>query len=391
MSEATLVQQHSTSLFASRLLLVFTLFFLLLALACRSAELTLFCALGLLLFVSASLWSKRVSRKLDICCSVASSRVFAGEKIELVVSGRNSGLLPLWLKVDSRLNALHQGSSEQYSQQFWLSGLQELSTRCHFPVLRRGVYSFSDTSLLTADPFGFYPHIKKQVISDEIIVFPSLVPLAVPAISERLFFGRPGWRSPVEDPIYVSGSREYRGESPARRINWKVSARLNRLSEKVCEPASMGKVLLVIDVDGFASEEMNASFERMLGLSASLIHHFSQQGHQLGLISNGRMIGAPEALVPPDSHPDLTNMFELLARHTAETGPTLEALLGRCIHQLSGAQILLLCLSQHQPQTGAALKLLKTRRMSITLVPALTNTETGNDLRVIPLENLCLE
>ena len=74
---------------------------------------------------------------------------------------------------------------------------------------------------------------------------PRLVPLKSFSLPRRDFFGVPGARSPVQDPIYILGTRDYQHGQPAKYIHWKASARHNRLQEKVFESTQQEKVLLV--------------------------------------------------------------------------------------------------------------------------------------------------
>ena len=81
-------------------------------------------------------------------------------------------------------------------------------------------------------------------------------------------------------------------------FHWKASARHNRLQEKVFESTHQEKILLVVDVGSFARHQAEEDFERALEVVASLAVRLDQQGHALGLIANGCLVGGGPAIVP---------------------------------------------------------------------------------------------
>jgi uncharacterized protein (DUF58 family) len=148
-----------------------------------------------------------------------------------------------------------------------------------------------------------------------VIVYPRLVPLKTFSIHRRELFGSPGAKSPVHDPIYLIGTREYQHWQPARYIHWKASARHNRLEQKVCEPTTQVKVLIIVEVDPFASNNREESFERTLEAVASLAVRLDNQGFALGLVTNGVISGGHLSVLPISRTPQqLSDLLEILAR-----------------------------------------------------------------------------
>jgi uncharacterized protein (DUF58 family) len=142
-------------------------------------------------------------------------------------------------------------------------------------------------------------------------VYPRLVALQPLALARRDFYGRPGRRSPFEDPTYIQSLRDYQGGRPARYIHWKASAHHNRMVEKLCESTEQEKVLLLLRADGFAAD----AFESCLEVAASLAATLDRQGLSVGLTSNARLQNGEHAQLKTSSHPgQLANLLELLAR-----------------------------------------------------------------------------
>jgi len=146
-------------------------------------------------------------------------------------------------------------------------------------------------------------------------VYPRLVPLKPLSLPRRDLFGVPGAKSPVQDPIYILGTRDYQHWQPARYIHWKASARHNRLQEKVFEPSEQEKVLLVVEVDQFGQHNAEEDFERTLEAVASLALRLDQRGFAVGLVTNGAAVGGGPTILPIARNPQqLPAILEVLAR-----------------------------------------------------------------------------
>jgi hypothetical protein len=134
------------------------------------------------------------------------------------------------------------------------------------------------------------------------------------------FFGCPGAKSPVNDPVYILGTRDYQHGQSAKYIHWKASARHDVLQEKVFEPTKQEKVLLIVDVEQFARRRARREFERTLEVVASLALKLDREGHAVGLVTNGVLTGGGSSLVPvARSHRQLPAILEVLARLEMES------------------------------------------------------------------------
>jgi uncharacterized protein (DUF58 family) len=173
---------------------------------------------------------------------------------------------------------------------------------------------------LAGDLFAFFSREKKEEEFHQLIVYPRIVPLKSFPLPRRDFFGVPGAKSPVQDPIYILGTRDYQHGQPAKYIHWKASARHHRMQEKVFEPTEQEKVLLVVDVDQFASHQAEEEFESTLEIVASLAVRMDKRGYALGLVTNGAIVGGGPAIVPiARNRQQLPAILEILARLQMES------------------------------------------------------------------------
>lgn len=305
---------------------------LFMALLNNQYALTILCMLVFTMAAGAKAWSRLSLSRIRCDLSVDKRKMFPGEDLALAVRVENSKFLPIWLQVSIAL----RGSLSILSGETALkkdSGLlwyQRVSFNWQLIASRRGVHRIGPVRLVVADLLGFFPKKKQTTDFHDIIVYPRLVPLNPVLLPRRDFFGIPGARSPIEDPVYIHGTREYQHRRPARYIHWKASARHNRLQEKVCEPAEQEKILMVVCADGFAEDDSGQAFERCLEVVASLAVQFGHLKYAVGLATNGDLTGGGRATLPITRNPNhLSEILETLARLKATRAGDLVDILHR--------------------------------------------------------------
>lgn len=275
--------------------------------------------LGLLVLgitIGARLWSRFSLSGIRYVSMIDKNKLFPGESLVLHVSAENAKFLPVWLQISlPDEGTLDTASGEMnYTRDCGLLWYQRVRFNWGLVARRRGVYRVGPAHMKVGDIFGFFPREKKTESDIDVIVYPRLVPLRPFSLPRRDFFGVPGAKSPVKDPIYILGTRDYQQWRPARHIHWKASARYNRLQEKVFEPSEQEKVLLVVEVSQFERDNASEKFERTLEVVGSLAVQSHQKGFALGLVTNGAVEGGPSILPMGSSPQQLPAILEILAR-----------------------------------------------------------------------------
>jgi uncharacterized protein (DUF58 family) len=257
-------------------------------------------------------------------------RAFPDEKLTLRISAENRKLLPVWLQVNVPAGGLLLPSSAErtLTKETRLLWYQRAHFQWELTAQRRGVYQIGPCQLLAGDLFAFFSKAKNTEASHSIIVYPRLIPLKSFSFARRDFFGVPGAKSPVQDPVYILGTRDYQQGQPAKYIHWKASARHHRLQQKIFEPTEQEKILLVVDVDRFEKNRAEEEFERTLEMVASLAVKLGKRGNAVGLLTNGTVVGGGPAAVPiAKSTSQLPALLEILARLRMELkGNAIDAL-----------------------------------------------------------------
>jgi uncharacterized protein (DUF58 family) len=249
-------------------------------------------------------------------------KVFPGEKLTLRIRTENNKFLPVWLQMNVPVDSpLHPSSSETtLTKECSLLWHQRAHFEWELAAQRRGVHQIGPPRVFTGDLFAFFSKEKRFERFHQIIVYPRLVPLRSFSTSKRDFFGVPGAKSPVQDPVYILGTRDYQHGQPAKYIHWKASARHHRLQEKIFEPTEQEKILIVVDVDQFARNKAEEEFEHTLEIIASLAVRLDQKRYAIGLVTNGVVVGEGSTIVPITRNvKQLPAILEVLARLQMES------------------------------------------------------------------------
>ncbi len=304
-------------LFTVTLIQLFLAVLLFVALLNGQRDLAVLALLVLGVIGATRLWARLSLSGLTCHLAVDKRRVFPGEQITLTASAENAKILPLWLELLIPIGDLLQRSTGQrvLSKQSSLLWYQGTQFRWELVAEKRGVYRIGPLYILAGDLFSFFSKHRRTKESHSIVVYPRLVPLKPLSLPRRDFFGVPRATSPVQDPIYILGTRDYQQGQPSKYIHWKASARHNRLQEKIFDSSVKDKVLLIVDVESFAKSNAEEAFERALEVVASLAARLDQQGHSVGLVANGATKGQGSAIVPvARNYQQLPTLLEALAR-----------------------------------------------------------------------------
>lgn len=290
---------------------------LFIALLNRERDLAVLSLLVLGVAFGARLWARASLSGIHCLSSVDKAKVFPGECLIFRIRAENRKFLPVRLQVKVPLagGIASPGGETVLAKESGLLWYQRADVEWELTARRRGVHPVGPPRIAAGDLFGFFSKERKSQEIHEILVYPRLIPLRPFALPRRDFFGVPGAKSPVKDPIYILGTRDYQNGQPSKYIHWKASARHHRLQGKVFEPSEQEKVLMALEVDHFAGPAEEEDFERTLEAAASLAVRLDRQGIAVGLVTNGAMAGGGSPIVPiARNRQQLPAILEALAR-----------------------------------------------------------------------------
>jgi uncharacterized protein (DUF58 family) len=315
MKEYRPVFDHQTSIFNSRFVLFMVLMFFFISLINYQSDMTILTLIIMGIFLTTSAWGRFAARNMEVRMKVDKSRVFPGEEIRIEVKAANNKLLPVWLKVEPDFSRSFIVSQRPASESCFLLWFQKTSFTWTLRSIRRGCFQIGRSNITVSDLFGFFPQQRIWEDTADIIVYPEISAIRPFSFPEQKFFSIPGAQSPVLDPIYIIGTRDYQPSTPARLIQWKTSARLCRLQEKVCEPSIQGKILFVFDTTLYCKGNREEAFEKMLAAIASMAVNLENSGNAVGFMTNARIAGGKSGFVPLSrNRSSLPMILETIAR-----------------------------------------------------------------------------
>ncbi len=290
---------------------------LFLALLYHQFELTLFSLILLFLALGLRIWSRFSARDLSVSLTVDKPKVFPEERIDFSLVVENRKLLPVFVQIRLLLPRHLAGEEENLGIKRQCGILWHQKIRFHHELrpAKRGVYNSGAPRLTTGDFFGFFPRPVQSRENIDVLVLPRLIGVKPFPLLNRMLFGKKADRSPVHDPIYILGTRDYRSFSASKNIHWKATARHHKLQEKVFEISEQEKLYLVLEGDGFFESADETAFEKAISAIASLSLLWAGQNYAVGFLTNCAMYQNGPNMLAPERRPNhLPRLFEMLAK-----------------------------------------------------------------------------
>jgi len=372
-------ESREPTIFNSLFVLFFVGIFLFIALLYRQNDFSLLAILTLMVVGGARAWTHMSATRIRWDSTMDNQRVFPGESITLTTTIENGKWLPVWLKIkwsfDGALEPVGVGDAvtRQEAAILWH---QTVKFQQALVALRRGVYQVGPPRIRTGDFLGFF---KKKISArnvTHILVYPKLVSLKPFAIRKRDLFGVPGVQSPVKDPVYILGTRDYQPTSPSRHIHWKASARHLRLQEKIFEPSEQAKVLLTLDVGSFRNSTQKECFEHTLEVVASLAVKLGGMGYATGLAANGVLKGGLSSIIPLARGPlQIPAILETLARMQARSNGNMATVINQSLGSQRGISCVHFCYDEDASMAKME-KFFQKRKISVSFVVCRRNPDT---------------
>jgi uncharacterized protein (DUF58 family) len=287
-------------------------------------------------FVGAWFWNKYALRGVRYRRRLFFRKGVADEVIPVSVLVENHKWLPLvWLRVrdpwpkavapvdERRLVGSHREDQGIYQLLLSLRGHSRVRRTFDVSFRQRGVYQIGPASATSGDPFGLFgSHDPELTPAENVVVFPRFRRTSMPAWRADDPYGdRRSPRPLFQDPNRSMGVRDYRPEDGFRRIHWPATARVGRLQTRVFEPVRGLDLIVCLNVSTYAHywEGTNPEvLEGLIEVAASVVVDAFESGFRVGLISNGSLAHAGQALTiaPGRSHRHLPHMLEALAALT---------------------------------------------------------------------------
>ncbi len=275
----------------------------------------LFIISGLLMLLAVTItavWSHYCLQDLRYRRQLSEQRILFGETVTLSISVENAKLLPLpWLETEDTIarDLEFEGQELRHtlvSNQMVLECL--FSPRWYERVTRqyvmrgaaRGVHVLGPTRLRSGDIFGFT--MRETVLSNHqyLLVYPLTVPITRFGLPARHPFGdRRAPRRLLEDPSQVIGVRNYVYGDSLRRVNWKATARTQKMQSKVYDATTTYTLVIFLNTTTRFDSHYGIHpelYELAVCSAASIADWAIDEGYAVGLHANSIMFRPDETI-----------------------------------------------------------------------------------------------
>ncbi|HEY8491643.1 MAG TPA: DUF58 domain-containing protein [Dehalococcoidia bacterium] len=278
----------------------------------------------------ARLWGRFALARVSYRRELEQDRAFVGDTVLLTASLTNRKPLPLpWVEVVDHVPAalapegvrpaLDATGLVQVRRTTALGWYQRAAWTCRLPCRTRGYHRLGPAALRSGDLFGLFEQRRPAPEPARLVVYPETLDLEPLGFASRRAFGEHrGTERLFEDPLRVSGVRDYQPGDPMKRIAWGPTARTGRLLSRVYEPSTTPSLLVVLNVatmphtwEGYDPELL----ERAVSVAASVARDAAEARYAVGLLANASFPEADRPLrIPPGRSPDqLPRVLEALA------------------------------------------------------------------------------
>ena len=301
--------------------------------------------------IQAVIYRKKSYKNLTYSVRCDTDEAFCGEDIRIFEEIENDKLLPLpYVKVNTdtpegicfhfterKGGELTDSYDTGIQSVFVMKSYQKISRRWRVNCLRRGVYSFTKSVIITNNLFGLEANSKNLQAepspSNTVTVLPRPMALDEHFTSSRYNSGDIVTNhSLMTDPLSRAGVREYSPDDPMNRINWNATARTGKLTVNLEDYVTRFMFNIVLNMNSYIIERQGERLiseedvERGITVAASILDRVSRLNMPVRLIMNT----PPETLSEnPDSSPlceDGTGRQITVSRAYSGIGDTLNAL-----------------------------------------------------------------
>ena len=259
---------------------------------------------AIFLILLAQFWNKNIFKNLTIKRKLSKNRVNIGDKIYYEIEMENKKFLPvLGLILKDKVTVGIDFINDSFSQNvpgnnfdlfqdfFSLKWYEKINRKYDLIPQKRGYYRFGEGNIFYSGIFGFY----KNKLSDdnycELIVYPKILNAKNLNVNLKQLFGSnisEGWI--YKDSLNKVGIRDYESTDDIKKINWKSSARHNKLESNIYKPSYDKEIHIFLSTLTTENwwEGINSNLLELLIIYAASIANYSlSKGYQVGLYSDG--------------------------------------------------------------------------------------------------------
>ena len=344
----------------------------------------------IILIIVCFVLTKNSTRKLILTRSTRENRQQVGQYFTEKYEINNQKLLPiLWITVEDKSGLSSENEKRLIA---WIPGNSRKIFVNQSILNKRGVFSLGPTHVESGDPFGIFIQTITYQSNVKLVVIPSYEKLqSFPEPLSSLTGGAARKSRDTEVSPYAVSIREFYPGDPLRRIDWKSTARLDRLMVKEFEEDPQAIVWIFLDghedihfkkngkeytnelkpqilFEKFERREFSLpedTFEYVISFAASICDYYIDNGRSIGFGANCQnLIG----IAPERGTRQLDKVLEILSSLLVSTIAKFpEFLVSQSSLIQKGSSVILLT-SNTTTELIHAIELLKRRNIAVILI-----------------------
>ncbi len=331
------------------------------------------------------LWSRFSLAEVTFSRRFGVDRLFFGEQTDLLLEVTNAKPLPLaWLRCEDDIPMAlelapdervrhYQANRRVLINLFSLGLYQRVIRRYTVTGTQRGAWKYGPAKLICGDIFGFRSQQVELQGTDLLLVYPKLYSLPELGLDARHPFGDYESRNRmIDDPLRLSGVRDYLPGDNFRHIHWKATARRQELQTKLFDPSASRPLAIFLNIRTFTHryEGIDPELrEFAISAGASLARWAQLRGDPFGVFANSMMQAGRRVRVAPSAHPSqLMRVLEALAFCVGIPHTTIERVLQQELAGLANGTSLVLISATLPEGLRRALADLPRRGFTVTLL-----------------------
>ena len=306
------------------------------------------CGLVIVLVFVSRLWSRLALLEVDYLCVPSNDRLLVGDSFDLALTIENRKPLPLpWVGITEFVptGLVLDRKDAAIRSQFGLLEIKETTSLGQYERVtfhhrliarRRGHFAFGPSRIVSGDIFGFYEaRLETHRRPTSLVVYPQTVPLPdFNLLSSRPIGDSLSRSQRVDDPTRPSGLREYRPGDPARKIDWKATARRGAVYVRTFDPSVSQRVVILVECNTSSIDRWNNRTEFLEAAvtgAASVAVRATELGCAVGVVVNCNIAGgiAPPVVAPGAGPGQMVAVMTTLAGATSMTTKPLEEVIAQ--------------------------------------------------------------
>lgn len=337
-------------------------------------------------------------KRIDISRRMVPERIVAGEEAVLETTVRNLKWLPLpWIRFrtivpwqfdfkHAKTVQLRKDESCMHTVTSSLLFYERLLRKDPFRVQKRGFYKLEGMDFETGDVFGWIETEMPVSCPVRLWVHPRVKALASLVQDTRSLYGEISVRRwIVPDPMFTVGARDYTDRDPLSAIDWKATARVNRLQVKKFDHTADRSVQVFLDTQSaptFWRHLRHEVVEYAIDIAASAIQESLDAKIPVGLVVNNlaldgrRIMNVPQGLGVNHR----TYLMDTLAMTTAFRTESMHTVMQQVCRNLAEHTLVVVITAYLSEELAHTLNILAARGFAIKLMDLTGSNAAPNPL-----------